>query len=284
MKRFLAVLALVQLVTAAWWLAEDHRCDPLQKGWLPYTGWRFFRSFDYTFGFRAMATGGFPISSRHFIRMTHCNMGKVDYEAGVPCLRKDDFVWNTDYCVSPTTCFRPVRRKKYATRDMAVYLPFASFVGGLFMCPNFRATGVNCTNDNAVPVKPLVADFSGLKWTEYPTYTSIEQQVPYLYTPDVLDVRFRWPFGNSDWAEFLDVDEHYDWSEDDRSAVNKAVTESVNWLHVYLDASDEVLVEAMSWGHWSKVFGQVEETARSFVSKTMRAMADKISVDEPRVR
>lgn len=284
MRSLLLLLTLIHWAQAAWWITEDTRCDPLQKGWLPYTGWRFFRSFDYSFGLRALAAGGFPVSSRHFIRMTHCTMGKVDYEAGVPCQRKDDFVWNTDYCTSPTTCYRPVRRKKYATREMAIYLPFATVVGGLFMCPNFRTTGVNCTNENAVPVKPLIADFSGYKWTEYPSYTSIEQQVPYLYTPDMLDIRFGRPFTNNEWSEFLDVNENYDWSEDDRSAINKAVTDSVNLLHGCLDASDELIVQASSWKTWSSMFGELEGASRKFLSKTLRSMADKISIHEKRVR
>lgn len=153
------------------------------------------------------------------------------------------------------------------------------------MCPNFRATGVNCTNENAIPIKPLIADFSGYKWTEYSSYTNIEQQVPYLYTPDVLDVRFLRPFGIDDnWSEFLDVNEEYDWSEDDRTAINKAVTDSLNLLHGYLDVSDDVLVQATSWSHWSGMFGQLEGAARKFVSKNLRSMADKISIEEKKVR
>lgn len=152
------------------------------------------------------------------------------------------------------------------------------------MCPNFRTTGVNCTNENAVPVKPLIADFSGYKWTEYPSYTSIEQQVPYLYTPDMLDIRFGRPFTNNEWSEFLDVNENYDWSEDDRSAINKAVTDSVNLLHGCLDASDELIVQASSWKTWSSMFGELEGASRKFLSKTLRSMADKISIHEKRVR
>lgn len=58
-------------------------------------------------------------------------------------------------------CYRAVRRKKYALREVSIYLP-NTFVGGLFLCPRIGAAGgsssSDCTNANAVPVAPLYAD------------------------------------------------------------------------------------------------------------------------------
>lgn len=55
---------------------------------------------------------------------------------------------------TPGYCFRVVRSKRYYYNKMDFFFPYTT-VGGLFMCP---AYGVNCTNENAIPVMPLRAD------------------------------------------------------------------------------------------------------------------------------
>lgn len=65
------------------------------------------------------------------------------------------------YREPPPYCYRLVRRKKYAVRQVSVYMP-NTLVGGLFMCPRYG----RCTNNNAVPVMPLYSDNYEGQWLE----------------------------------------------------------------------------------------------------------------------
>lgn len=58
-------------------------------------------------------------------------------------------------------CFRLVRKKKYALRDISVYMP-STTVGGLFLCPRYG----HCTNDNAVPLMPIKPDYYQGQWIQ----------------------------------------------------------------------------------------------------------------------
>lgn len=136
-------------------------------------------------------------------------------------------------------CYRAVRRKKYATREVSLYLP-TTRVGGLFMCPK---EGV-CSQSNAIPVAPLYADDFAGSWGTLETSKKTNpqsnspltqrflngvkrkyvQRVPYFYTKTGVssDVHTagEWP----KWARGLDVNERYTYSPEEVDGLMKVTS------------------------------------------------------------
>jgi hypothetical protein len=359
-------------------IKEDQVCDPMRTNIVVYTGFRFTRQ--YTFipprvsvfePWRAMSAAAgttghdsslrerlkrkakqIPLKSgtvRHYLRLTHCTKGRVDYEGYISMPRNSGFVWGVDVCgfhvhkegileqawrtargaimrtkkvvgspwehtkkawgwvdmlrtersVNDTAealatalnaqrkkdidkdrltnpqrpsewCYRAVRRKKYALREVSIYMP-NTFVGGLFLCPRSVAAGgsADCTNANAVPIAPLYADpalnspFSALETVRdtnpaYELYKlsrsrrlfhytpfaarRIVNRVAYFYTKNTVTIESLLPFNAPveatvevagewpAWARLLDVNEQYTYTSGDLSSLNEAITLTGNLL------------------------------------------------------
>lgn len=197
-------------------------CDPHEEHVLfPYTGFSIQRQ--YTLSWPPL----------HHVRLTHCDHGRVDMDAYAPAERGTDMVWATNMCVSPTMCYRAVRRKKYVGRDVNLYIPHM-MVGGLFLCPGSNTT---CTNENATPVHPLLADRSSQQWVEFPLFKRIVQRVPAFYTPDALDPRYAWRnsqdanhLQDTSWASKLDINEDYHFSAREELRLSHALNKALSWL------------------------------------------------------
>jgi hypothetical protein len=213
----LCLLILTRSAQCTWLFKEDTVCDPTKENVIvPYTGFRITRQ--YTFGFPTL----------HHVWLSHCDHGVVDMEAYVPTDRNHDIVWGVSMCVSSDKCYRAVRKKKYANRIISIYLPYTQ-VGGLFLCPGMN---IECTNDNARPVLPLLADRIANKWIEYPRWRRIVSRVPYLFTPNYYD--FRYPHSQIkfvQWASKLDINENYEYSAKDKMTISTVTNNVLNLLH-----------------------------------------------------
>lgn len=215
--RLLIVFVFPLLCWATWLVKEDKACDPREEHVLiPYTGFSLQRQFTLSYP---------PL---HHVRLTHCDHGKVDMEAFALAERGTDMVWATNMCISPTACYRAVRRKKYVSRDVSLYIPHI-MVGGLFLCPGSNET---CTNENAKPVLPLLADRYSQQWLEFPHWKRIVQRVPSFYTPDFLDPRYPWrqDNGGAEWAQSLDINEEYSFTPREQLRISHVVNIALKYL------------------------------------------------------
>lgn len=326
---------------AALFKREDRVCDPLKNNIYPYTGFRLHRQYSFMLP---------PF--KHYIRLSHCASGKVNYEAYAPVERNLGMAWATNMCgftsredtpmiskmeraqvkarlqdqkgeakkqrlknfvraiglvttknegfanvtveiavaaaaansqhPSPNApgqwCYRVVRQKKYALRDISVYKP-NSLVGGLFRCP----IDGSCTSSNAEPVMPLHSDDFATQWLEVEAMTSsnpvykankkpesagslllstpwtalsrlgrilgrkrhVTQRVPYFYTKAKYgrrDAAYTPPGGEwPEWARALDVNEDYTYTKRDLKLMRRAVGQSMNVLSRYLSITTHTL-------------------------------------------
>lgn len=387
MSSISAILFVILLIITQTWqpfcagslfIKEDQVCDPMGTNIVVYTGFRFTRQ--YTFippqlsvleplragsaadtttrrdpslrGRLKHKTKKMPLKGgtiRHYLRLTHCTKGRVDYEGYVSMPRNSGFVWGVDVCgfrihkkgiserawraareavvrtakvvgspwehtkkawawvdmlrterpINDTTealaatlnaqqkkeidkdrltnprrgsewCYRAVRRKKYALREVSIYMP-NTFVGGLFLCPRSVAAGgsADCTNRNAVPIAPLYADpalnspFLAFETARdaNPAYgltklsrsrrllyhtpfamRRIVNRVAYFYTKNAVSIESLLPFNTPvetavgvasewpAWARSLDVNEQYTYTRGDLSSLNEAITLMGNLL------------------------------------------------------
>lgn len=158
--------------------------------------------------------------------------------------------------LSNLVCYKMARRRKYAKRDLLFYIP-ETFVGGLFECsiPTDKQEEIfrNLTNQNSInivnfecdpttakPLLPLLAADSTSRWFEYdilknPLNPSIVQTIPYLTSVTPFNIRFS-AMESSDmykdtWANKIDVNEKYSYSEIDLNIFYKAFAISTDYLN-----------------------------------------------------
>lgn len=99
--------------------------------------------------------------------------------------------------------FKVARRHKYLDRETPVYWP-DTFVGGVFKCPLDEP----CTNDNAIPIAPLLADEPWHFLRKFSMWT-VTAKFPIMYSPDFTGHHYPHLKGNNDWARYLDINERY---------------------------------------------------------------------------
>ncbi|ANB14193.1 Uncharacterized protein YGL138C [Sugiyamaella lignohabitans] len=201
----------------------------------------------------------------HHVRLSHCDHGVVDMEAFVVTDRNTDLVWATDMCMNSQMCFRAVRYKKYARRSMNIYLPYTA-VGGIFLCPGNNTV---CTNENARPILPLIADRIWLQWYDFPKYRRIVQRIPYLSTPNYVDPRYphRQDKG-AEWASKLDINEDYEYSMADSLTISAVVNRVLDVLNNIFSISPGYLV----WEHDPVVTELRKDTRDTLAPKLMRKL------------
>lgn len=334
----LLLLCTATTALAALFVKEDKVCDPLKNNVWPYTGFRLHRQYSFTL----------VPPFKHYVRLSHCAKGRVNYEAYALVERNAGMAWVQNMCgftvatdvpmmsnyeklarvarlkkndkkpgnwerakaawrammllkakntgdldktmeglaqvnsfktIAPKAtgpanfCYRAVRRKKYALRDISVYTP-NTFVGGLFLCPKDEA----CTNQNAQPVMPLHSDDVSLQWFEFEPITDsnplryqeikkadaggnmgvlskffeflsrkrhVIQRVPYFFTKHKygrVDQAYSPPGGEwPEWALELDVNEAYNYTRKEVNLVSQAVSQTANVLSKYFSISANAL-------------------------------------------
>lgn len=99
--------------------------------------------------------------------------------------------------------FKVARRNKYLDRETPVYWP-DTFVGGVFKCPLDEP----CTNENAIPIAPLMADEPWHFLRKVSMWT-ITAKFPLLYSPDFTGHHNPHIKANNDWAQYIDINERY---------------------------------------------------------------------------
>lgn len=99
--------------------------------------------------------------------------------------------------------FKLSRRYTSLDRETPVYWP-DTFVGGVFKCPLDEP----CTNDNAIPIAPLLADEPWHFLRKFSMWT-VTARFPIMYSPDFTGHHYPHIKGNNDWARYLDVNERY---------------------------------------------------------------------------
>lgn len=99
--------------------------------------------------------------------------------------------------------FKVARRQKMLDRETPVYWP-DTFVGGVFKCP----LDETCTNENAVPIAPLLADEPWHFLRKFSMWT-VTAKFPLMYSPDFTGHHYPHLKGNNDWARYLDINERY---------------------------------------------------------------------------
>ncbi|KAG5359006.1 hypothetical protein CJU90_3738 [Yarrowia sp. C11] len=99
--------------------------------------------------------------------------------------------------------FKVARRQKALDRETPVYWP-DTFVGGVFKCPLDEP----CTNENAIPIAPLLADEPWHFLRKFSMWT-VTAKFPIMYSPDFTGHHYPHLKGNNDWAQYLDINERY---------------------------------------------------------------------------
>ncbi|KAK6455166.1 uncharacterized protein RJT20DRAFT_146257 [Scheffersomyces xylosifermentans] len=79
------------LVHATWYFKEHKICDPGQSNHLPFSGFKICRQYKIS--------GLFPPFSMHFLSITHCDHGKVDYQKVIRTSSSTDIDWKTPFCM-----------------------------------------------------------------------------------------------------------------------------------------------------------------------------------------
>lgn len=142
-------------------------------------------------------------------------------------------------------CYKAARNKKYALQNLTIFLP-NQFIGGIFKCNiaqnqtllssylddnliwiksenlTYNALRNLCTVNNSKPLLPLIGDkfenywseYNGLKRENNKIHVSIVKNLPFLYTPHILDSASQSPV-NSTYQKDLAIED----------------SDSVEWTH-----------------------------------------------------
>ncbi|ODQ78410.1 hypothetical protein BABINDRAFT_168155 [Babjeviella inositovora NRRL Y-12698] len=150
-------------------------------------------------------------------------------------------------------CYKLARRKKYAKRDISIYVP-NTLVGGLFECPvpgNFiqdhfsnisdameailLPTDFKCDPATALPIKPLLADDPSHQWLDYKLHGfkfDFVQRVPFFYSvgslnqnPNLSPASIP---GFGEWASDIEVNENYHYTLADMASISATVNQAVS--------------------------------------------------------
>lgn len=88
---FLPLLMLVQAVIASWLTKEDRLCNlKPDSGPLPHTGFKIHRQYKLNW---------VPPLSMHFMAVSHCDHGKVDYQKTLRTSSSSDIDWEKPFCL-----------------------------------------------------------------------------------------------------------------------------------------------------------------------------------------
>lgn len=197
-------------------------------------------------------------------------------------------------------CYKLARRKKYAKQNLDIFLP-NQYVGGLFKCVmplsvkqsiivNNMDDDLNwlknkntsnymlilCSEENSKPILPLIGDKFENYWTEYngfnkqnnSVFINISKQVPFLFTPHIIDERSNatntnqslkqanssmlewahtWSFKTLDifrsktkpkklWYNEIQINEDYEYNIEEMNKAEKYVSYTLNKLQNWTES------------------------------------------------
>lgn len=149
-------------------------------------------------------------------------------------------------------CYKLARRKKYAQRNIAFYMP-QTFVGGLYECQtspelkqqilnnltledyfSFKTFDFKCDSSISTLLKPVIAE-DGTKQYFTRVSTSIIQNIPYLTTASPFDLRFSVSessdMTSETWGRDIDVNEEYTYNVIELNMILIATAVTSNYLN-----------------------------------------------------
>ncbi|ABN66579.2 predicted protein, partial [Scheffersomyces stipitis CBS 6054] len=88
---FLLLHSLFTLVAPTWYWKEHKVCDPSSSNMVPSTGFKINRQYKIS--------GLFPPFSMHFIQISHCDHGQVDYQKVKRTMSSTDIDWDKPFCM-----------------------------------------------------------------------------------------------------------------------------------------------------------------------------------------
>lgn len=188
-------------------------------------------------------------------------------------------------------CYKMARRKVFAKKNLSYYMPL-TFVGGLFSYSGNtsysgsrgeKSIGQNYTF--ARPEMPLVAEDTTSQWIELKLLhlagPSLKQIIPLFSSTKPRN--FPFPFADvtgltlDSWAENLDANEDYQYSELDASTISQSLAATADLIHkLVYPISLDFLLSAVQVGLDS---GSPDEPA-GFESDSVNRLATALSPED----
>lgn len=185
---------------------DDH-CNTFSSVFYPYTGFRLFHEMKF----------GRKLGFYHSTHLVYCFRGRVTAHTSVANRDSVGLNFEDTMCINEREpfapdargCYRIARRKE--TPNVVPWLRSEGFIGGLFRCPTDREDGP-CSNEDAVPVAPLVGDEPYMALGDIHSPMSYAVRMPVVYTPDYFG--YMYPRNSDKWAQYIDIDSKYNREED----------------------------------------------------------------------
>lgn len=86
---FILITLHIKYTLGTWYYQEAKPCDPLGSGFVPFTGFKIYREFKF------LKLNPIPV---HYLLLTHCSHGKVDYQA-ILKTPKASVNWDQPFCL-----------------------------------------------------------------------------------------------------------------------------------------------------------------------------------------
>lgn len=87
----LSIICLFLVFSEATWYSSEHRiCDPTGSSWIAYSGFKINRQY---------VVKDLKPPMLHFVSLSHCNKGELDYERLTRTGRETDIEWNKPVCM-----------------------------------------------------------------------------------------------------------------------------------------------------------------------------------------
>lgn len=193
---------------------EDKLCNP--NGFMfRYTGLRLYQSVIYDW------------PTRHFWYLVRCNSGKVASEQYFATNRTTNFPFGSPVSISLEETYILARRRKYASRHIPIFRPFAE-IGAIYK--------VDKASNITFLLLPLRADKIGSSFTFSSRFGRRMKYLPILYTPEEEPAR-GW-----DSQLFVQADENYIYTDDEKHQAWWIANEFVNSVNDALSISTNKLI------------------------------------------
>ncbi|PRT55573.1 hypothetical protein B9G98_03193 [Wickerhamiella sorbophila] len=222
LRTLLAIFVFLGFSQALFTSKEAQLCKPRSSNALPYSGFRIYRR--YSFGWPTL----------HHYLFIHCTYGRMDHSLYIATSRNGNFNWNEMLCINYDMCYRAIRRKEYANRQMPLYLNNV-MIGGLFKC-----NSDDCI-DRVTPILPLLADNPSAP-IAIREGTRRVKYVPLAYTPDFLNVQYPRVVpmdGIPNWSRKLSITEDYHFTRADKAKHWYLANRVINKIHGKLVQVDD---------------------------------------------
>lgn len=90
LRFWIILISFISLVQSTWYSSEHRICDPTGTSWIPYTGFKIHRQY---------VLKDFKPPMLHFVSLSHCGQGNLDYERLTRTGRETDIEWDKPICI-----------------------------------------------------------------------------------------------------------------------------------------------------------------------------------------